>query len=127
LTAAVAPSAVEVDQLLGRGPGLTPSGDDVLAGYLLGCRAFGVAAEPVRRAVLRLATVRTTALSADLLRLASDGWCIPQAAALITALGAECPDPEALRALIDVGSSSGAALAAGTATAAAHVIQGAAA
>ncbi len=127
LTAAVAVPAVEVAELLGRGPGLTPSGDDVLAGHLLGCRAFGIAGEPLRRSVLALATTRTTALSADLLRLAAEGWCIPQAAAIIAALGRERPDPTALQALIGVGSSSGSALAAGIAAAAAQVVLGAAA
>jgi hypothetical protein len=104
--------------LLGRGPGLTPSGDDVLAGYLLGCRAFGVAAPTVRAAVLRLAPAATTVLSAALLRQAADGWCVPQVAALISALAASRPDPAATRAVLAVGASSGAALASGVLTAA---------
>lgn len=127
LTAAVSPAAIEIEELLGRGPGLTPSGDDVLAGHLLGCRAFGIAAEPLRRAVLALAPARTTALSADLLGLAAEGWCIPQAAAVIVALGGRRPDPAAFRSLMSVGSSSGAAVAAGIAGAAAHAVLGAAA
>ena len=70
--AAVEPCAIDVAALLGRGPGLTPSGDDVLAGYLLGCRAFGIAGKGVRFAVLRSAPGATTTLSAALLRQAAD-------------------------------------------------------
>jgi hypothetical protein len=125
LAAAVDVPAIQVGSLLGRGPGLTPSGDDVLAGYLLACRAFGVPAEILSAAILRDAATRTTALSRSLLRLAADGWCIRQAAALIASLARCDPDPAALRALLAVGSSSGAALAAGIAAAAAKLRLGA--
>jgi hypothetical protein len=118
LQLAAGPCAVEVDALLGRGPGLTPSGDDVLAGYLLGSRAFGIDSAGVRREILAAAGRRTTALSASLLRHAADGWCIPQAAAVIAALGRAAPDPAAVRALLAVGSTSGAALGSGIAAAA---------
>lgn len=93
------------DALVGLGPGLTPSGDDVLAGYLLGCRAFGLP-------VPALAGLhRTTALSAALLRYAAAGQCIPQLAALVAALGGDQPlDPTPL---LRVGHTSGAALACG--------------
>src|SRR5215475_4223321 len=48
---------------LGKGPGLTPAGDDLLAGLLLGREAFG-AAEPgvLADAICALAPSRTTAL-----------------------------------------------------------------
>ncbi len=90
--------------LIGLGPGLTPSGDDVLAGYVLGCRARGRPEVPFDVADL----VRTTALSATLLRHAISGECVPQVAALVQALGrAEPVDPGPLLAL---GHTSGAAL-----------------
>lgn len=91
--------------LLGRGPGLTPSGDDVLAGYLLGCRALG---QPVPSVA---GLHRTTALSAALLRHAFVGECVPEVAALVSALAGDAPLP--IDALLRVGATSGAALAAG--------------
>ena len=60
--------------LLGRGPGLTPSGDDVLAGYVLGCRAFGLPVPSLD------GLHRTTALSAALLEYASAGVAVPEVA-----------------------------------------------
>src|SRR5699024_512367 len=56
-----------VPALLGRGSGLTPTGDDVLAGWLVACRATGLHATDVRTAVCSLAPVRTTTVSATLL------------------------------------------------------------
>jgi hypothetical protein len=102
--AAVLPSPVS---LLGRGPGLTPSGDDVLAGYLLGCRAFGLA-------VPSLAGLhRTTALSSALLEYAAAGLCVPEVARLVAALGADAVLSDAVDALLRIGHTSGAALGAG--------------
>jgi hypothetical protein len=37
-------SVAAAARLLGRAPGLTPSGDDVLAGFLIGAAAFGLEA-----------------------------------------------------------------------------------
>jgi Protein of unknown function (DUF2877) len=105
--------------LLGRGPGLTPSGDDVVAGFLLGARAFGRATGAAVAAVDQLAASATTALSAQLLRHAVRGECVAQVAALATALiGGRAPG-DAVDQLLAVGHTSGAALAAGLLTAAA--------
>ncbi len=109
-------SAVVV--LLGRGPGLTPSGDDVLAGFLIGARAFGPPASAVAARVADLAPARTTALSAQLLRHAADGDCIPQVATLVDALVGRTGVPAAVDGLLAVGHTSGAALAAGVLAAA---------
>jgi hypothetical protein len=76
LTLAQAP-----DRLLGRGRGLTPEGDDILAGAAVGLRALGPAAGLDRAAVDALVgplcpadvRERTNALSATLLRLAVAG------------------------------------------------------
>jgi len=107
--------------LLGLGPGLTPAGDDVLAGLLL---TLTTAHEPARqvghalaRAVLPAAPAGTTALSATLLRHASRGEGLPPALDFADALLAAPLDGaatrEALDQLVRVGSSSGAALAHG--------------
>lgn len=109
--------------LLGRGPGLTPDGDDVLAGFLVGAAAFGVDAAALRRAIAVLAPGRTTALSAALLWHAARGECIDELAAVAAVLISGPPqEPEraerAVRRLVSVGHSSGAALARGLLTAA---------
>lgn len=71
--------------LLGRGPGLTPAGDDVLAGVLATLRVLGPSrpspvaafvgamADTLSAAVVGLARQRTTALSAQLLVYADAG------------------------------------------------------
>jgi hypothetical protein len=104
--------------LLGRGPGLTPAGDDLLAGFLLGARTFGLPASGLHHAIAALAPARTTALSAALLRHAADGECIDEVAELAAALtGRAAPGP-AVRQLLSVGRTSGAALAWGLVVAA---------
>lgn len=99
--------------LLGRGPGLTPSGDDVLAGYLIGARAFGVRVESLAALVERDAAQQTSALSAQLLRNAAAGQCTPQLADLVAACVTGRHVDKAVAAVLRIGSSSGAALATG--------------
>ena len=116
-------------RLLGSGPGLTPSGDDVLAGFLAGAAAFGVAAAPLRGTVAVLAPARTTALSAALLWHAARGECIGGLAGLAAVLTSQRPGgPElagpAVRSLLSVGHTSGAALALGLVTAAESALRG---
>jgi hypothetical protein len=115
-----------VSRLLGVGPGLTPAGDDVLAGLLVGLWAFGLAAEPLRSAVLAAAPVGTTDLSASLLRCAARGESIPEVHELLratsTSAGRSRLDP-ALDDLLRVGHSSGAALATGVLVAASLAIR----
>jgi uncharacterized protein DUF2877 len=109
--------------LLGNGPGLTPSGDDVLAGFLAGAAAFGLDASELREAIADLAPARTTALSAALLWHAARGECIDEVAAVAAVLtdhrsiGAEQTE-RAVSQLRSVGHTSGAALALGLVTAA---------
>lgn len=64
-----------VVELLGLGPGLTPSGDDLLAGAMLALHALGRrrALQDLGEAVLREAPARTSALSIAHLRAAADG------------------------------------------------------
>jgi hypothetical protein len=111
-------SAAVAAHLLGRGPGLTPSGDDVLTGFLVGAAAFGLDVAALREVIEVLAPARTTALSAALLWHAGRGECIDE---LATVAGLLC-SPElgesgqaaaAVSRLLSVGHTSGAALALG--------------
>ncbi|MER7175278.1 DUF2877 domain-containing protein [Streptomyces mesophilus] len=99
--------------LLGRGPGLTPSGDDYLCGLLLAANAA-----PIRPSwgasladALAGAHEHTTLISASLLAQAATGHCIPQVHELLSATAAagEVP-PGPLAALLAVGHSSGSDL-----------------
>jgi len=64
-----------IGRLLGAGPGLTPSGDDLLAGVLLSLRynGFDAAAEELAALILRDAAQRTNAISVSMLREAAEG------------------------------------------------------
>jgi hypothetical protein len=108
-----------VAALLGRGPGLTPSGDDVVAGFLLGARAFGIAVPGAVAAVVELARGATTALSAQLLEHAVRGECVPEVAAAAAELSGRPAPRDALTSLLAVGHTTGPALAAGLTSAAA--------
>jgi hypothetical protein len=120
--------------LLGRGAGLTPAGDDVLAGLISGVvllteavrgRAGRPLATTAHRVGSRLADAApdaTTAISAALLRHAADGEVAEPAAQLLRALVGFGASDEAIAALLTVGSSSGRDLAAGTLAAAELVL-----
>jgi hypothetical protein len=99
--------------LLGRGAGLTPSGDDLLAGFLIGAHVFGLEAADLRQAIGGHAATRTTALSAALLWHAARGECIGEVAALASALTGRGPAGAAAQRLLAVGHASGPALAQG--------------
>jgi hypothetical protein len=101
-----------VAQLLGRGPGLTPTGDDVLAGALVALCALGSpAAAVLGDAVLAAAPQATTTVSAALLTHAARGECIPQLADLVEAIAvADGALPRTAGALLAVGHCSGAGL-----------------
>ncbi len=101
-------------ELLGDGPGLTPAGDDVVAGALAACTLAGTS--PSRAAIQELldrARVATTTLSTALLRCAAAGQVVPQAANFLRALTGAVPLVPALGQLRAVGSTSGTALAIG--------------
>jgi hypothetical protein len=131
--------AAAVARLLGSGPGLTPAGDDVLAGFLLGAGALGLDAAAACSAAAALAPARTTALSAALLWHAARGECIDELAAVAAALTrhdridrnpaehgltGHAQLAPALQRLLAVGHTSGAALAVGLATAATASVSG---
>jgi hypothetical protein len=104
------------DGLLGLGRGLTPAGDDVLAGVLVACEQLG--GMPGAAAVAALATqlgryvawrapTRTTSLSATLLAHAARGEAADPVVAVAEALAGIRPPEAALRDLLTVGHSSG--------------------
>lgn len=107
-----APLDNPVAALLGRGPGLTPLGDDILAGALVALLAAGSPTGPrLAGQVTASAFARTTFVSAALLWHAARGECVPELAALLTGV------PGAAETLLRVGHSSGTGLAHGVAAA----------
>lgn len=120
VTDAVTGASVEaVRRLVGHGPGLTPSGDDAVAGALLVRRALGAAPlggrpDPLAAAV-RARLDATTAVSASLLGAALDGWATPEVVALVGAVAAGDPAGvrQALPPVLAVGHTSGGDLVAG--------------
>ncbi|HEY3238486.1 MAG TPA: DUF2877 domain-containing protein [Acidimicrobiia bacterium] len=95
----------------GHGPGLTPAGDDALAGILLAHRALsGAGAEPHLLAAARSAL--TTDLSAALLAWAARGQAVEPVHGLLTAVAAgDWPGAvTATRRVASLGASSGADL-----------------
>ncbi len=119
--------AAAAGRLLGRGPGLTPEGDDVLAGAAAAIRALGRSAglPPGRIDAIVGDLVpaglprRTGALSATLLRLAASG-AAPEPAHRLLA-GPPGGREAALADLARLGSGTGRALAAGIALASLHL------
>ena len=119
-----------VTALLGLGPGLTPEGDDVLAGLLVGLAAVPRERPLARRLgdlVAGLAASRTTTLSAALLRDAAAGFAVPALVDLVDGLPVvdQMDRTTTHRRLADVvvrllavGHTSGAALAHGAVAAA---------
>jgi hypothetical protein len=109
----VAPEVRPAD-LVGAGPGLTPFGDDVLAGALVAaCATDDPRLAGWRKATeSALRTRTTTAVSRGLLTHALDGWATPELADFVTAV---CRGTvgRTVERLLAVGHSSGAALAAG--------------
>ena len=109
--------------LVGRGSGLTPAGDDLLAGALAALRALGsgAAADHLAAAVRTSAPGRTTRLSVALLEAAAVGAIIPEAESVLRALARPTP-PDGLDGLVGVGHTSGWHLAAGIVVGAAHAV-----
>lgn len=108
--------------LLGGGPGLTPEGDDVLAGALAAIRTLGTALgsraalamlDEAEGPLLDAADRRTTAFSAALIRCAVRGEVAAPAGAFIRALAGRGDVDASHRNLLRVGHTSGPALAAG--------------
>jgi hypothetical protein len=117
-------------RLLGRGPGLTPEGDDLLAAVVATLRTLGPAAGVADASLAGLLAAlvpdraagmagRTTALAATLLELAARGQVAEPAGRLLDlGPGGELAWPGALRRLERLGHGSGRAYALGIGAAA---------
>jgi len=99
--------------LIGRGPGLTPAGDDAVAGALAAIAVRGQLPRATVDAVLAHAVAATTSLSSSLLCCAASGQVVPQAARFLAALCGAAPLQPSLDDLRTVGGTSGTALALG--------------
>ncbi|WP_245966465.1 DUF2877 domain-containing protein [Sphaerisporangium album] len=119
------------EQLMGLGPGLTPSGDDMLSGVLVALRRLGEAAGVGRAVWLAdwlAATVafdartRTTPISATLLHCAARGEACAEAVAVLRGIAGHHPLEPAARRLLTLGHTSGADLAWGLRMGAAAVV-----
>lgn len=99
--------------LVGRGRGLTPSGDDALAGALLVAHALRTSRPLVTAVRARLGT--TTAVSAALLAAATDGFAARPVVALVDAvvLGHVGATSRALPEVVAIGHTSGRDLVTG--------------
>lgn len=103
-----------VAELIGRGPGSTPAGDDVLAGLLAALRTYRAVHDRQDAAFtdalareIATAAHRTTALSATLLRCADDGAVVGAARRVLRALAGPGRLAEAVAMLAAVGHTSG--------------------
>lgn len=109
------------ERIVGLGPGLTPSGDDALAGLLLALRLLGGAvpgggralwlADWLSAAVTAYADDRTTSLAATLLRCAARGQASVEAGAVLRGIAGQDPIAPAVGRLLASGHTSGADLA----------------
>ena len=110
------PDPDSVGDLLGLGPGLTPLGDDVLAGWLAAAVASRhPALQDLRSTVALSARERTTSLSATLLACAARGEGVPEFRSLMTGVADENSDviEQSLSLLLRVGDTSGEGLVLG--------------
>ncbi|HSN78577.1 MAG TPA: DUF2877 domain-containing protein [Anaerolineae bacterium] len=110
-------------RLAGLGPGLTPAGDDWLAGWLVGLRAVAaingteppLAVNAVGRAVISSARDRTSRLSLAFLQAAADGAVAQPWHDLLVALPDANPNPirHAAAEIMRYGATSGSDMLAG--------------
>ena len=104
------------DALLGVGPGMSPVGDDVLAGWLAAAVSSRHPALPVvRSAVALTASERTTPLSATLLGCAARGEGVPEFRSLLLGLANDNDEltTQSLDLMTSVRRSTGAGLVLG--------------
>ena len=101
--------------LIGLGQGLTPGGDDVVAGMLIGLHAVGHSDLARRMGTVDRLAERTTLLSADLIRLAAAGHACLEVLGVLTAMNAGALLDASIDRLLSVGHTSGADLVTGLA------------
>jgi hypothetical protein len=105
-----------VTGLLGVGPGLSPLGDDTLAGFLATAVAIRhPCLQGVRSEVALSAFDRTTLVAASLLACAARGEAVPEFRSFISGVSAHNPDvvSQSLDLMLEVGGHSGAGLVIG--------------
>lgn len=109
--------------LLGNGSGLTPYGDDVVSGFLATLLANGdKCAISLRESVNELAPIRTTSLSATLLKRAGEGEVLPAFAEVVEHLVNNDKDVmESITNLLAIGHTSGAGMFHGLRLALEHI------
>lgn len=110
-TAAPQTLAMDAPRLIGRGPGVTPSGDDILAGAILAHVALGTPGiRAAATSVTGRATGRTTAASIVSLRGAADGRAAAPLRELLSAIRDQRDLTSALHRVLALGHTSGADL-----------------
>jgi hypothetical protein len=117
LSLLAAGDAEAVRALLGSGPGLTPAGDDVLAGWLATAVACRHPAMPeLRSAVAIAAPDRTSVLSSTLLACAARGEGVPEFRSLLSGVATRNLDvlDQSLDLMLGIGDTSGAGLVLGS-------------
>jgi hypothetical protein len=100
-----------VSELLGVGPGLSPLGDDVLAGFLATAVAIRHRKLPDLRGEVALnAFERTSAVGATLLACAARGEAVPEFRSFISGVASHNADmvSQSLDLMLEVGGHSGA-------------------
>ncbi len=104
-----------VSQLAGLGSGLTPAGDDFLAGVMLSLWLRYPAPLVICRSILQAAIPRTTLLSAAMLQRAAAGECSADWQCLLLALVNEDREQTGLatRSILSHGNTSGGDMLAG--------------
>jgi hypothetical protein len=106
--------AQALGDFLGLGPGLTPSGDDFVMGFLLALNRWGkvlfpgLDPAPLNKALENLAVIKTTALSASLIACAAQGQADERLIRAFDGIFTGKPDPGTCADLLSGwGSSSG--------------------
>lgn len=105
----------KIEVLMGRGEGLTPEGDDVIAGWLVMARAIQHPGfEQICNSVHELSSARTTSFSAALLDCATSGYGVAPLVDYVHSHLAFSDQARSARIrLLEVGHTSGRALALG--------------
>jgi hypothetical protein len=100
-----------LEQLIGLGPGLTPSGDDLMGGVLIALHALGHKdiAESLARAILSMALRRTPVISYEHLKCAAEGQGNAALHRILSTVNEQKPDrlPRWLGIIDTVGHTSG--------------------
>jgi len=99
---------------IGEGPGLTPSGDDLICGYLLAVNRWNPRSwtteilQALNSSMISFSAVKTTTLSANLIEIAAEGEADERLILALDSVFTGDPSPEkTAEMLISYGSSSG--------------------